>query len=1780
MAAKGSVPDFKTLKECLEFLEWLNDRKRSVVRSQVANRLYRLLKDKYEGVDQTQIEIALSQFLNNLSVFHKKLCTSPRGSYTGEKKTKPALNALLACIPQILSAFYFLRYHVDRNFAALGGGGWADKEVGVVSMYATIGMRLDALMNLVTDIDKYLVAKSNNVYGVIPGGFELSELKIGYRYPMGQGYRNGTDMAGDLQKILDKNTNANNLFLDVYSTTVLSTSGTQIPNVANAIRLVRDFCRIFAEVRDEQDFKGHLYSKDKCIEWEKLKAHCAGLIGPLEKIFKQKHFSFTGYARDLDKLSKQSIAKKMASWFRTNLSEVIKNLDNISSFRTNVRVNERLFNRNALATKDRTALTKYFNKNFFPYGFTFYGHDAGTGSNRFQILNENWDGVIKVLKEKSKGLNELVNILNGDICKLKKNKERQPDEPKDGVPQPPAEKSEAESDVESEDEADEPLQDEDDPPADTKTEAAKSVVTKAEAAKPTATKAQSAVDGNDQTQGKKAEGAQNQGKKAEGAQNQGKKAEGAQNQGKKAEGAQNQGKKAEGAQNQGKKAEGAQNQGKKAEGAHSGASDSNTASGPSSGSGGGGAGGGERPGSDSSGNSTTCPGAISYNFGSGYGKYCPRNDKKWDLSAQQQIHEKWDKDKNEYDRKMAQIREQDKEKLRLQKAAETRRLEEDERRKQAAYEKSILDRQISMPYLDGQNVFSSTRATDLGGLVGTMVPDDYDNGSDLIMQQIAAEQQWEKQKQEGTVQRQLDNYAAKQQHKRKQAAKKLEETLKDTAEDIWKFQQQKYVEEIENNVQDPDAKHRLQRNKKLEKQNVGDYPPTSTPSTIPRQPSRSDLGHSGQNTGGRNSNGRGYYEPGEGRGRRYGDIGFQDVDGPIYLGGESIEEDNYVPSWFTNGETPPDPFITNSVEDWKKALQDGLSDRKLDRDYSKLIEEQKRDAEKRYRMNRVLQKVSVDVNEGQKKLKDDADKEAERMIQDSKYNDAIKRLGIANLQREADAKALQQRLDEARKDQDEFIQKAQSLPHAIEGNAIDTIRYPPAFVDHHLYTLNPVVGTVVSQDSPRKRIMQEQYEAARRNLNQYQNYKDQMEQRKLLQVAKDWIQKPKDEEAEWTKRRIYGTQELSVGGIQTNIPKGHTIDSSSFDVMKLSDGARMKFSDVTATVVDHVEPEPQITQAIGDATAESKGIPKSMTLQSPAFNAITMGHPIKPPKIPSTSAMQLLPAPTRLTKPIRMKPTGIAMPAHKHPPILRHVPITTQTFDDPSMAKFLNISSTSLTNSSKADTNVPVLQEIERPVPQSMFGGSPVPDAELPSSPIPRDTFLTEPQPTMGFQIEFPKRTVRKVDPEIGLSIELAHHGDRTFNDVDLDDPYANTADILKDEFKPPEDEGFSGLPNTNLDLNFAPERIGLEGYEDPGMPRDSPREADERVINPFSTDECQNPWSVDTSSTDTPPPPASPSPDTDHLPPPRTVREMLYWFVGLNTYGFIGMITEYVECLLKNANKNVFDMPDALEVTRDPYNLNSSHVADKLTEASLYSATVIYKITHNNDFKAFSNFNFKSVYSQLHYSSDPACLLCQLRDYVYACCHQLAFLKAQCKRGKSLGGWQDSKYGSDIKTSSPLHSFLTDGWDSTFETHPFDPCNACLKSRVRMGFRKDDLPEKSENGITLSTILTPSCGGDNPLLTLSSYLNCLTRRTPRTTGELVSYFHNFGIELHGSDPNELNSLSIQRDLMSISLHDVATALRCRLAGLLSCRPPVGRLCHPTWITLREGGCLDINVDG
>ncbi|GBE59379.1 ribosome binding protein [Babesia ovata] len=66
------------------------------------------------------------------------------------------------------------------------------------------------------------------------------------------------------------------------------------------------------------------------------------------------------------------------------------------------------------------------------------------------------------------------------------------------------------------------------------------------------------------------------------------------------------------------------------------------------------------------------------------------------------------------------------------------------------------------------------------------------------------------------------------------------------------------------------------------------------------------------------------------------------------------------------------------------------------------------------------------------------------------------------------------------------------------------------------------------------------------------------------------------------------------------------------------------------------------------------------------------------------------------------------------------------------------------------------------------------------------------------------------------------------------------------------------------------------------------------------------------------------------------------------------------------------------------------------------------------------------------------------------------------------------------------------------------------------MGFRPDHFRDESKHGFYIYNVLAGVCyQNSDPLEKLCKYLVCLTSRTPRTTGELVSFFHNFGNTLH-----------------------------------------------------------------
>ncbi|CDR71886.1 hypothetical protein, conserved, partial [Babesia bigemina] len=352
------------------------------------------------------------------------------------------------------------------------------------------------------------------------------------------------------------------------------------------------------------------------------------------------------------------------------------------------------------------------------------------------------------------------------------------------------------------------------------------------------------------------------------------------------------------------------------------------------------------------------------------------------------------------------------------------------------------------------------------------------------------------------------------------------------------------------------------------------------------------------------------------------------------------------------------------------------------------------------------------------------------------------------------------------------------------------------------------------------------------------------------------------------------------------------------------------------------------------------------------------------------------------------------------------------------------------------------------------------------------------------------------------FDIQVAKHtlpDDDLDFDLDFDDDSTHITNETPTDFVDP--------PFPAISFNIPP-----PGPEQPLPP---PEDFSPDIISRPDLKMCIAPWMNQTKTGDSPD-----IPETELFPSqaPRTVRDMLTWLAGLRNPKHHDTLKQCI----KRAFGGLHDDPSQLALSVNGSYVRPTDVFDILQLTAMFAGSVLTAIAPN--WRA----SVATRTVQPKSSDEPDCcaLLCQLRDYVYACCHQLQFLKSQCSRDKLSGGWQDCGYGSDITASkSPLQAFLTDGWDSDFDTHPFDPCNLCHKSRVRMGFQANDLPKSSQQGSAISSILTPSCGGDDPLLTLCSYLNCLTRRTPRTTGELVSFFHHFGIELHDFDQSKLSKL-------------------------------------------------------
>ncbi|GBE61948.1 Ribosome-binding protein 1 [Babesia ovata] len=1374
-----------TLKQCLEFLEWLNNKKQSSMKTKVVTQLSNRLSGKYKNVDQPQIANALSAFLGHVSYFYGRLCyKAEAGSYKGGNEQQ-ITDALLECIPKFLAVMYFLRYNVDANFAALGGGKWKGDRPGEGRI-------------LGRDLQAYLTDRSGSRYGVIPGGFgSHGELKRGRG---SSGYRQGSDMATDLTAICEKHDAQ--YFRDVFVTSVLGEHGTDIPNIANALRLAQDFCGIFGDETKEREFRDYVQSKGNCIEWEELVRHCKSLQSQFSKLYTGQRFSFTGYGRKYEELNKERFAKKTANWLRSNLEKVRKNLEHIKPF---VSEHEGHAHEFARLHKHHTMLQEYyaelgphFTKNLFPYGFTFYGEKEHIKTNApFEDFRADWDSVIYELKRDGSGLAELKRILDGKGC-------RAPLPPPKPRPRPaPAPR----------------------PP--------RPVPQPGRARTPGRTSGPRLL-GDWSSSESQASGARGGNTGARGPNNRG-----------------------------------------GGSGAHSRRGGQNKGSGP-----------GPRgaPGANGARASRSPGSSVSI-------KPQPLQSQNDSRPHSQQPPPP---------------------------APSAHRVPSPPAKIHPTSEPLVSPAPTHAHSSASRSSSSSSSVTDAGG-----------------------------------------------QERSPQAA----------------------------------ASGHIQQSSQDSALNRGSNP------GIPGQ--HSDLG-GGAGAGG-------------------------------------------VPS--TGG---------HSKDTVSKAAEPVAS-------------------------------PSIDLSQAQS---------APRDVQSAGHNSDPGRPGYS-------------------------LPQAGSSHNGAPG-PVDTPVGPVPDSDSKVSSgINPVVSSNVSDTQTSRVQSPDSLPSVVPPPGGGHGLDGQAPSSDLTQQHPQGSQQHLTSGATTTaavSRAGTGDDEANGGG---GMAAGGTDGDS------LVDNHSGKSSNASQPSMQHPTP----THSDQDPPSDIPGPPGDvgLALQSPQLIAHghtgdTGDHSLtsipQPPGPDSLSDSDH--AVTRAQQLVGTQdngPLGQLGPALSVPPSPPSAPPLTTAAD-------LSTPQNSLHGPVGAQGvhGQRAMQPVD-PISKDDIDSTEPLNKQVSSSPTvshdpPGKSTSGAPASTSG------KAAISQPDDIHGAvltqSSSVSISGSPSSGDLpspNIDDP-CHSLEIyvpMRIVTEPVFDYDVGEEPP--VETSILPDRVGPSipavsfNLLPPATKKPLPSREDPKITAAEFEDKCVPTW-----ITQTPKYSFADVPDTELFPSeaPLAVREMLIWLVGLQN-------PKYHVDMEKCIKKAFGSMPDAtlgdLKLSVNGSHITAKQVLDVLKLTAMFAASVLSTIepAWKGNVALFAT--LKSKDSDQSKDADCCALLCQLRDYAYACYHQLQFLRSQCSRNKSQGGWQDCQYGSNVSSpNSPLQAFLTDAPDSIFKTHPFDPCSICFKSRVKMGFKDEDLPASHETGKHISTILSPSCGGDDPLLTLSSYLNCLTRRTPRTTGELVSFFHNFGSALHRS-PSQLSRL-------------------------------------------------------
>ncbi|GIX62383.1 variant erythrocyte surface antigen-1 family protein [Babesia caballi] len=240
--------------------------------------------------------------------------------------------------------------------------------------------------------------------------------------------------------------------------------------------------------------------------------------------------------------------------------------------------------------------------------------------------------------------------------------------------------------------------------------------------------------------------------------------------------------------------------------------------------------------------------------------------------------------------------------------------------------------------------------------------------------------------------------------------------------------------------------------------------------------------------------------------------------------------------------------------------------------------------------------------------------------------------------------------------------------------------------------------------------------------------------------------------------------------------------------------------------------------------------------------------------------------------------------------------------------------------------------------------------------------------------------------------------------------------------------------------------------------------------------------------------------------------------------------------------------------------------------------------------FELFCNSAFQFKYDS------GASLFSRISNYAYALQFQVLFLYLMCNTYVEKCGWNNCTYGREVKpngsgetlashicpglkcggdsscghkkggnnckhniydqtggcgkgsNNSPLQAFLTDGIQGMCRQHPgtshhLADCSGVL-CHVPMGFKAKHLRQDTRTGNLISLALQSFCGtSSSPLRQLSEKLGCLTKRTPRTLGDLFGFIWHLNGQLFNQKFHEPLRAALQKSTTQ-TLSTLLTSLK------------------------------------